>query len=286
MTDQEGPDRRRLGRLRARGERTTATRPEVRGRAQRRATRRDGATASSLGGGAPVHGGAGDRRTGRTVGTVRATQSVAAVNDAVRDDALVLMGRGSGGPSAGRGGGMGARRLPDPAARVADHHRAPGRGRRPGRPRARAGLARAAAGGVQALNEMTHRLQGALEAQREFVANASHQLRTPLTGLRLRLEAAGDATGDPGVFARGDRGRGGGRSRASRRCSSNLLVLAREGQEPPEPEPVDLERRAMERARALGCRGGCRRPPDPARGRSGRPRHGVAGRVSGSCSTT
>jgi signal transduction histidine kinase len=52
---------------------------------------------------------------------------------------------------------------------------------------------------AEAFNDMTDRLGRVLESQREFVANASHQLRTPLTGLRLRIEAASLKADDPSL---------------------------------------------------------------------------------------
>ena len=106
---------------------------------------------------------------------------------------------------------------------------------------------------AEAFNDMTDRLSRVLEAQREFVANASHQLRTPLTGLRLRIEAAALKAGDPALASELDAAEREAERLA--RLVSSLLALAREGDRPGAPRPVslaDAARAAVERWETQG----------------------------------
>ncbi|MGE5283099.1 MAG: ATP-binding protein [Chloroflexota bacterium] len=171
----------------------------------------------------------------RVAGAVRVTQSVAAVHSAVRTAILdlaalagvvLLFGLAAGAVVAQRIARP-IRRLDAAARRVAtgDLDAAVAvEGSKEQRSLARA------------FNEMTQRVKRLLRGQQDFVADASHQLRTPLTGLRLRLEALADG-GEPDgadlVAAIGELDR-------LSLIVEELLILSRAGEHELPPERVDL----------------------------------------------
>jgi signal transduction histidine kinase len=93
-----------------------------------------------------------------------------------------------------------------------------------------------------AFNHMIGELEQLVRSQEEFVADASHQLRTPLTALRLRLEnLAGDVT----ESARADLERALDEVERLSRLVDGLLALARAEVSP--VERVDLTKLVDER---------------------------------------
>jgi two-component system, OmpR family, sensor kinase len=189
------------------------------------------------------------------VGAVRVTQNVEAIDRRVRRDVLGLIGIGLIALVLGLGfAWILAGTLARPLQRLASAAR-----------RVEAGdlQARAEPEGstehrevAHAFNDMTERLGQVLEAQRQFVANASHQLRTPLTGLRLRLESAALKAG-PELGAELEAAEQEVQRLA--RLLTTLLTLAREGDRPPARATVSLaaaveaaEERWGDRARSSG----------------------------------
>jgi two-component system, OmpR family, sensor kinase len=176
---------------------------------------------------------------GRPAGAVRVTQSVDAVDRAVWRSVAGLALLGAVVLLLGLAvGAVIARRIARPLARLDAtardiaggdlERRAPVEGTAEQRSLARS------------FNAMTGRLAQALHAQRQFVADASHQLRTPLTGLRLRLEEARAESADPAARAEIDEG-----IHEVDRLSAmveELLVLSRAGEAgaATEAETLDL----------------------------------------------
>jgi signal transduction histidine kinase len=192
--------------------------------------------------------------TGRTIGAVRVTQSVDAVDRATWRATLgliaigllvLVLGLAAGALIAGQVAGP-VRRLDQAARRVAE-----------GDLSARARVEGSAEQQrlARTFNDMTSRLERLVSSQREFVADASHQLRTPLSGLRLRLEEARASTAEAGAHEEIDAG-----LRELDRLSamvSELLVLSQAGEVDAPPERVDLEDAARRaEARWDGAEGG------------------------------
>ena len=173
---------------------------------------------------------------GRAAGAVRVTQSVDAVKTEQRHDVLALAGVGAVALLLGLvvawllAGSLAKplRGLAATADRVA-HGDLDARASVEGSTEQREV--------ATAFNDMTARMASTLRGQREFVANASHQLRTPLTGLRLRLEAAALKSRDPEV----ERELTAAEHETERlaRLLSELLTLAGGG-ERPTAQPLDV----------------------------------------------
>lgn len=180
-------------------------------------------------------------RRGRPIGAVRVTQSVAAVHRAVKRSigglvliagVVLLLGLIAGALIARKLAGP-LRRLEGTARRIA-HGDLDRRATVEGTTEQRS-LARS-------FNEMTDRLSRALLSQREFVADASHQLRTPMTGLRLRVEEARAAlTADGDLDGAGEEldAALGEVDRLSH-IVAELLLLSRAGTPDAPPESIDL----------------------------------------------
>ncbi len=182
---------------------------------------------------------------GRPDGAVRITQSVAAVHRAVAASELglgligllvLVLGLGAG--------AVVAQQLTRPLHRLAGAARAVEAGDLTVRASEEGSSEQRAL--ARAFNDMTGQIRRLLDAQREFVADASHQLRTPLAGLRLRLEEAlaaggGAATRTQLVGALGEVDR-------LAAIVSELLVLSRAGEVPPAAERISLARAARDAA--------------------------------------
>ncbi len=95
---------------------------------------------------------------------------------------------------------------------------------------------------TRTLNDLLGRLAAAMDRERRIVSDASHELRTPISVLRTRLDVALRGERRPDELesvlheARGDVGR-------LARMADDLLVLARadQGRLPLRPEPIDVQ---------------------------------------------
>lgn len=206
-------------------------------------------------------------RRGRPSGAVRVTQSIEAVNRAVKTSildvaalaAVVLLLGLIAGALIAQQIARPIRRLDSAARRVAEGD---------------LDTAVAVEGSTEqrslarAFNEMTQRIKRLLRVQQDFVADASHQLRTPLTGLRLRLEGLADRfRSDPPVERELDAALG-----ELDRLSlivEELLILSRAGEHELPGERVDLDeaaRRAAARWSAAAADRGIRIEMGPGSG--------------------
>ncbi len=175
---------------------------------------------------------------GRPAGAVRVTQGVAAVQAAVRRAELGLGFIAAIVLAVGLAAGIIiARQIAGPVQRLQRVARRVAGGDLKARAALEGSLEQRSLAG--SFNEMTERISRLLDAQRQFVADASHQLRTPLTGLRLRLEEARAEVGTDTA----ERDLAAGIAEVDRLSATvdQLLVLSRAGERRLEGAWVDLD---------------------------------------------
>jgi signal transduction histidine kinase len=187
---------------------------------------------------------------GLTAGAVRITQSVSAVNSAVKTSLLdlaalagvvLLLGLAAG--------AVVAQQIARPIRRLDRAARRVSAGDLDATVEVEGSTEQRSL--ARAFNEMTQRVKRLLRGQQDFVADASHQLRTPLTGLRLRMEALEEQSRDDGVSA-AELGAALGEIDRLSLIVEELLVLSRAGEHELPGESVDLgdaAERAAERWR-------------------------------------
>ena len=194
---------------------------------------------------------------GRARGAVRVTQGVASVNRAVRRSWAGLGLIGALVLALGLiVGALIARRIARPIVRLDEAAGRVASGDLTARARVEGSTEQRAL--ARTFNSMTERLATLLAAQQDFVADASHQLRTPLTGIRLRLEAARADAAQSSQVADLDAAL----DEVDRLSVivDNLLELSRAGESAPPVASADLARaleRAAERFAAHAGSAGC-----------------------------
>jgi len=175
---------------------------------------------------------------GQTVGAVRVTQSIDSVNSAVIRVEIELILIGLIVLLIGLlGGSVLASQISRPLRRLEQVARRVAQGELSARAVVEGSLEQRSL--AHSFNEMADRIGRLLSAQKDFVADASHQLRTPLTGLRLRLEEARASVEDDHASAR-ELDRAVAEVDRLSETVSELLLLSRAGERSLAGTSVDL----------------------------------------------
>jgi signal transduction histidine kinase len=176
---------------------------------------------------------------GQPIGAVRVTQSNSAVSDATHSAIVRLVGLGAivlllGGLA----GALIARETSRPIGRLERAAQQVEGGDLSTRAQVEGSSEQRAL--ARSFNSMTERLERLLSGQRDFVADASHQLRTPLTGIRLQLEELrNEVSSDDPRAAELD----GALKEVDRLASivNELLILSRAGEREMPAEAINVD---------------------------------------------